>query len=135
MSVLPSIQHSGDLDSLSSTNLNLIKLMELDFSALLEGFQINSHAGPFPDPRLMEANVVLCLGSGQPCSMLHTPTGLAERQNLKKKKKKERKKKKRENLWYGIHLPPSHLLALLSLRQTVRPAWAARQAGIKPSAR
>lgn len=47
---------------MSSTNLNSIKLMELDFSALLEGFQINNHASPFPDPRLMEARGSLLPG-------------------------------------------------------------------------
>ena len=103
------------------TNLNSIKLMELDFSAPLEGFQISNHVSPFPDPNLTEAKGGLL--PSFPSAMLHTPKGLAERQNLKKGRVS------------GVHLPHSHFLALMALRQNESPARAAMQVGIKPSAR
>lgn len=121
MSELSSIHLPRDPGPLNFTNLNSIKLMELDFSAPLEGFQISNHVSPFPDPSLTEAKGGLL--PGFPSAMLHTPKGLAERQNLKKGRV------------CGVHLPPSHFLALMALRQNESPARAARQAGIKPSAR
>lgn len=93
-------QHSGDLGSSSSTNLNSIKLMELDFPALLEGFQINSHASPFPDPRWMEANRAFRLGSVSRAPHSDGP--------CREAKSKKGKKKGKSVVSTYLSLPPSH---------------------------